>query len=296
MAEDPLSLLKRLASPGSSLTQAEAQTALNLSVLLHDFQRSICKKFVQQARGLPMLLSYTVDPTSIALVATHTQKENSQTAVRKGKVLHELLMQRMVLKRAGADGCVPRMVIGYPVALSEGKTARHIFHSAQKFLPLPGQWEHEGFLLVHVCADGALHSPLADLMLANQNAIAHEQEQAVGGMAPADVRKQTLLITCPCAAHVIQNSLKWAMPQTVTEDVLKDLHISVESLRNSFSILQSHLYPFLTKHLVFRQGPHDEEAARQFWTALGVDSDVLQQFIDIHPIWLGLSSKMQSTP
>ena len=91
--------------PGASLTQAETQTAINLSVLLHDFQRSLCKKFVQGARGLPMLMSYTVDPTSIALVATHTQKQKTHSVLRKGKVLHELLMQRLVLKRS-------HMVIG----------------------------------------------------------------------------------------------------------------------------------------------------------------------------------------
>ena len=265
MEGDPLSLLQRLAMPGASLTQAESQLAVNLSVLLHDFQRSLCKKFVQGARGLPMLMSYTVDPTSIALVATHTQKQKSSTVLRKGKVLHELLMQRLVLKRSGGDGSIPHMVIGYPVVLSQGKSARHIFQSAQKFLPLPGQWHHDGFLLVHVCADGALHSPLADLMLAHQQARGHEQETAESGVAEVSASQQILLVTCPCAAHVIQNSLKWSLPQFVNEDLLKDLHVTVESLRNSFSLLQSHLYEFLLQHLRFREGPHDENAAGGNW-------------------------------
>ena len=288
MADDLLPLLQRLAAPGTSTTQGEVQTAVNLSVMLHDFQRSICKKFVQQARGLPLLMSYTVDPTSFALVATHTQQGDSKTVLRKGKVLHELLMQRMVLKRHGAEGSVPRMVIDYPRVLSQGKSAKHVFQCAQQFLPIPGQWAHDGFLVVHLCADGALHGPLADLMLAHQQALDQEQARAEADASLSGRPHHTLFISCPCAAHVIQNSLKWAMPENVTDEVLKDLHICVESLRNSFSLLQGHLYDFLRKHLAFREGDHDHDAARQFWCALGVEADVLQQFIDVHPLWDGL--------
>ena len=282
-----LTTLQRLAAPGSSLTAGETETAVNLSVMLHDFQRSVCKKFVQQARGLPILMSYMVDPTSFALVATHTQKQDSKTVTRKGKVLHELLMQRLVLKRSGADGSVPRMVIGYPVPLTQGKSARHVFQSALKFLPIPDTWTHDGFLLVHLCADGALHSPLADLLSAHHQARATATEDTEHGDSQSRGLHRTLLLSCPCAAHVLQNSLKWAMPENVTEDLLRGLHISIESLRNSFSLLEGHLYTFLQQHLAFRGAPHDEEAATQFWAALSVEADVLQQFAEIHPQWDG---------
>ena len=45
------------------------------------------------------------------------------------------------------------------------------------------------------------------------------------------------VLACPCVCHDIHNSLKWAVAADMAEGPLKDLHIVLATLQNSFSLL-----------------------------------------------------------
>ena len=287
MADSAKGMLDKLLCLGGPLTPEDAQASLKLSLLLYDLQLHLCRQYVQAQSGPPLLISYTVDPTSIALTTSHSAKEQGQSVTRRGKELQELLMQRLVFKSAGTEMPIPKILVGYPLALSRGKTAQHIFSSASAFVPHPRDWHHQGFSIVHICADGALLSALSSLMEARKN-LYHSPE---GGHVPEDEREladlQSLFVTSPCAAHGIQNSLKWAVAPHCSAETLKALHITIESLRNSFTLLHNHLYTFISTKLVFRSGPHDEEEATRLWAAMGIEADVLSKFAEVHPLWDG---------
>jgi hypothetical protein len=93
-------------------------------------------------------------------------------------------------------------------------------------------------------------------------------------------------VSAGCGAHDIQKSLKWAMSRFAGADALHDLHIIVESLRNSFALLHGQLRPFLLTHLAFDDTPYNMGDVMEFWQALGVEADMLQEIAEVNPWWV----------
>ena len=55
-------------------------------------------------------------------------------------------------------------------------------------------------------------------------------------------RLTELLVFTPCAAHDCNNAFKWSLASRFdNKDLLRDAYIVVESLRNSWTTLTSHL-------------------------------------------------------
>ena len=52
---------------------------------------------------------------------------------------------------------------------------------------------------------------------------------------------QELFCSAPCAAHAAHNAIQWSLGSLTQGEVFHDLHITIESLRNSFSFLQEHI-------------------------------------------------------
>eukprot|EP00974_Lingulodinium_polyedra_P092302 8943879-Lingulodinium_polyedra.AAC.1 len=68
------------------------------------------------------------------------------------------------------------------------------------------------------------------------------------------------------------------------KDDVDDLHIVIESLRNSYSLLVSALPTFLGQCLQFREEPSiDDGQTRLFWSALGVPPDMIDEMVRINP-------------
>ena len=86
-----------------------------------------------------------------------------------------------------------------------------------------------------------------------------------------------------CSAHDIQNSLKWALAAHTTEALLKDIHITLESLRNSFALLHGSLPAFLVQRLAFDMPPGPTQDIMEFWQLLGVEADVLEEVSVVNP-------------
>ena len=93
----------------------------------------------------------------------------------------------------------------------------------------------------------------------------------------------------PVAMQDAQNGLKWALaPFAESSDVVRDLHITVESLRNSFCTLHAHLGSFLQEaNIAFDHEPYNRHHVYEFWTALGVGGDVVETFVDLNPWFSG---------
>jgi hypothetical protein len=96
-----------------------------------------------------------------------------------------------------------------------------------------------------------------------------------------------LIIGVGCRCHDIQNSLKWALASTGIPQDLKDLHVVVESLRNSFSLLLQYLPAFLESSLAFRHSSVSTDVVEAFWRDLGVDADMVELFGEVNPQWGG---------
>eukprot|EP00974_Lingulodinium_polyedra_P089613 8689694-Lingulodinium_polyedra.AAC.1 len=63
-----------------------------------------------------------------------------------------------------------------------------------------------------------------------------------------------------CAAHDCQNARKCLLASVMNAELLSDVHIIMESLRNSSAFLFRHLPGFLVSKLQFRTEPQQRES------------------------------------
>ena len=78
--------------------------------------------------------------------------------------------------------------------------------------------------------------------------------------------------------------MKWALrPHGQTADVIKDLHIVIESLRNSFMLVHSRIGAWLAKTVSFDEREHDSDDINSFWSAVGVSGEWLEVVVDLNP-------------
>ena len=176
-----------------------------------------------------------------------------------------------------------------PVPCTHGKTAWHLFSAAEAFAPLLQESGHDGICLTHYSFDRAYHSALVRKLgqrheLLRQRNMARN-ESVLGVPKPLlDWAAET-----PCAMHDAQNGFKWALsPHAAgSPEVVQNLHIAIESLRNSALHLQWHLCPFLEEALAFDRTPYSRDQVYEFWTTLGVGADVVDELVDLSPWYTG---------
>ena len=279
---------ERLARASTYTDSYESRRLAPLRLLLHQALKSKAQKMVQLAGNTPLLVSFSSDPSSLLLASTTKSSSSAGTVVRQGRVLVELLLQRTAYKHFQEDGlAVLHIVPGPPLPLTQGKAATNLFQAACKMNPLVRQWGHEGIVIHHIVCDRAVHSALESLLYGRLQAYYSDIYGPDLGARKGLWQMQELFCGTPCAAHASQNAIQWSLGPMSQGEVFHDLHIVIESLRNSFSFLREHIWDFLFTNVRFRPGPHDLDTARALWSALGVESDALHLLTEVHPVWDG---------
>lgn len=193
-------------------------------------------------------------------------------------------MERGCLHVARPGGAhVASIIVGEPRPLTSGKKAWSLFSAGAGFYPVLRQLGHKGLCITHLGADRAVQSALLRIFSWRRAAYYSEGVGPDLGDEAAMLEQTDLFVSLGCAAHDISNSIKWglsaAMP--VTPALLKDVHIAIESLRNSFAALHCQLPSFLKAHLVFGPRSMCEDTASQFWSAMGADPEWLETFVGL---------------
>jgi hypothetical protein len=88
-----------------------------------------------------------------------------------------------------------------------------------------------------------------------------------------------------CSLHDAQNALKWSLAPHSAGGTLDNLHIAVESVRNTYVPLHSHIGGFLLGHLRFAEAEHDVDDAACVWRYVGVEAHMVQVLSELNPVW-----------
>ena len=280
--------LARFAVVSSHLQDADASHLVRYSACLSTAMADITQEFLHAHRSVPLMVCFSCDPSSLLVQSTSSSNVGQQPFRRSGKQLLEILLQRACYKCLDVHG-KPHLHIemAIPVPLEHGKAAANLFLSATKLFHLPRTSGHVHILITHICCDRAIHTAMESLLWGRLEAYYKQQ-------APTDFPEHAELyhlaewfVSTPCVAHAAQNSLKWAVTPFLHNDALQDLHVGIEACRNSFSMLEGHLFDFLLAKVVFREQEHDLEEARALWSSLGIDASFLDVLSEVHPIWNG---------
>ena len=87
------------------------------------------------------------------------------------------------------------------------------------------------------------------------------------------------VVITPCALHDGQNAFRWGLLSRCQDSqLMRDLYISVEALRNSTDLLHSKMNSWIVQRLDFREARGLDWVCRQrdLWTALGVEADIVE--------------------
>eukprot|EP00974_Lingulodinium_polyedra_P057596 5543865-Lingulodinium_polyedra.AAC.1 len=111
---------------------------------------------------------------------------------------------------------------------------------------------------------------------AHQNLSGHLQELAEQGGTTEDKLRLSEWVL---SLHDAQNAFRWGMQgQAKDKELLRDVYIGIESLRNSHDLISAHVADWVATKLSFRQASPGEEWKQQqraLWSALGQVPDVI---------------------
>jgi hypothetical protein len=245
-----------------------------------------CMQLLADSRDQAVLWSFQSDATSLKTSARKDSIMGESHVRRRGRVLHEILLQRGFLKTKSTLG-VERiaLMISDVLLLTAGKKGWNLFAAAAQFFPLARKAGHRGICVQHTCADRAMFSTL-DRKLRQRN-----QAYYTEGMGP-DLGDDAVLleltdwvVSTGCVCHDCHNGLKWGLSKYTSVEGLKDMHIVLESLRNSFTLLVERLPAFLEQHLAFSADSYDVEEVLAFWRCMGIGADMLEAVAEVNPWW-----------
>ena len=284
--EEVKALYRRLGVASSVHAPDDRDTCCKLVEVLKSAQRSSAEDFVQAEPEACLLCSYSADPAStLVSTTTRTQSSKAPRLTRKGKLLHELLMQRLVLMRdVGGTGRQMQHLFAEPRLLSEGKGQWHIFVAATELFPLPRKLGHKGPLLQHVVADRAQLTAVARLLRCRQELFYSEEHGRCEDQRALELELTDFFFFNGCVLHDTQNALQWSVQGLASGDSLQHCHIIMESLRNSSVPLLATIPALVSHSLAFREQPAANDLVlSEFWSLLGVEATLMESVVTIDP-------------
>ena len=254
--------------------------------VLKDFEVHLAKVFLEAEPQSCLVYSYSFDNKSTLVSSTTSSAlAGVPTVTRKGKLLYELLMQRVVLMRdVAGQGKQVQQLFGEHRLLTSGKDQWHVLGACAEFLPLPRSLGHEGPLVQHVVADRAQLTAVARLLRCRQELFYSEEHGACHSARALEMDLSDFFLFNGCVLHDAQNALKWAIQPYAKGEALQDCHIIMESLRNSATPIFASLSMHLKNAIVVRNAPAaPEDQLAEFWTTVGAPATSLDLLVSIDP-------------
>ena len=162
-----------------------------------------------------------------------------------------------------------------------GTIAAHEYACAEKAFDTCKEMGHRGISIAHDCFDRAKMSAMVDFLQARHELWAGRHRQAgEGPIQPAS----DWLVGTGCALHDASKALQCALdPWVDDKQMLKDLHIVIESPRNSYDMLEKYMPQFLMKYMTRVDTAYNKEEVAQWWRCLGARADWVETLTDINP-------------
>ena len=195
------------------------------------------------------------------------------------------LVQQLYLRYTdGAGQGRTAVILRDPLPLHKGKGAWPLFSAGVEFLPKLCDLGHSGISIYHFAFDRALHDSLVRHFKEHFSFWArHTQSPSstvVAGGTPTPLLQWVLGTGCAC--HDTHNAFKWGMHQQFQNlELLKELYIAIESIRNSYGLLVRYMPKWLLQKLKFVECSDHASGLGPLWTALGVDSATVGTMLDL---------------
>ena len=265
-----------------SLSREEEDELPRLVEALKWHLKDRCVRLVQSAQHAAVLWSYGSDSTKLRVAATQDETSGDHRHVRQGRQTEHFLMQRGLMKVQYADGT---QELGFLwsdiVSLSAGQKGWNMFSAAAQFFPVLRRLGHSGICLQHYCFDRGVYECMNRHLRERQEAFYHADLNPSLDRDSAHLLHLTdWSLSSGCCVHDVHNAQKWALRAAGPKETIDDLHIIIESLRNTFPSLLIALPRFLVAHVSFHRECRDPDLVTEFWSAIGVGK-MISMIVDL---------------
>ena len=288
-AEGVRSLALSFCRAGVNLSRASEDECAKLAEVLKAFLRKnaedTAKKHPQQQQAA--LASYISDATSFRCESTSTGLSHVKQVVRRARCWRS--------SSCNESACMSRhhllggreavVIVADPKPLSKGKKTANLFAAGAKYFPVLRNFGRTGIVIFHLGADRAVLSSLDRLFRQRQKAFYTPGLGPDLGDEAFLLENTDLYVNTGRALHDLSNSIQWGLASVAGGELLQDIHIVIESCRNSFACIQANLAKFLVLELGFVQPPADTEPVLRFWKAMGIDTGWLEVLGFLNPWW-----------
>ena len=131
------------------------------------------------------------------------------------------------------------------------RKARLLHELSCAFFPMLRMAGHRGIAITHVCSDRAAWSSMDRKFKRMQHACYDTTDWCIGN---------------GWAAHDCQNAVELCMSPLAIADLLGGLHVVIESLSNSFSLIHGHVRDFVIRYVHYDDSDEDNDAVVVFWS------------------------------
>ena len=281
--------IRRLGVAGKPLDKNEEREVGRLAEVGKIVLEEAAYDLIRTAHKRPVLFDDCGDGTPLKLKsAFQVAFAEHHKHARSGYTGEELFCQGGFVRSLNQKGePVVRCLLRDPRPMS-GKGAVHAFNALVEFFPTLDQVEHDGFHIHHYSWDGALHSACTTLARKYHTVVLRKLvDRSPKHIGVLKVLKSWLLTT-GCGLHDIHNGFIWGISKLLQSDstLIDDMYIVLESLRNGYKHLQSHLSTFLLGHVVFKDCGWGRDDLQSFWTALDVEAELCNMLSDRGVLWL----------
>ena len=175
-----------------------------------------------------------------------------------------------------------------PLPLEHGKGAWEAFSAAKRCCPLLKALGHKSISISHYCFDRGYNQSLSRKMLQRHRS-QHSVPTGSAIDSPTSLPElRDWALTTSCCNHDCHNALRWSVASNPNiEEHNKEIHIALESLKDCFASILHAVPGFLWEHVRFVDDGADEDEVAAYWSFLGVEADMLDTFMAVHPRWTG---------
>ena len=276
-AESAVCHLESLGKASAVLNESYGNQVAVACEAAKDMLLTRARAFVDSSAGMPLLSSKSCDGTPIrASVYTRTKLPSGKIVKGHAKRGLEILVSNEFLRfEDPAEGWQTACIVSEPVPLS-GKTVPEILGAARVTWQTLRHLGARGCTLEHYVWDR-----LGIESLEKQCRAWHQHQLLPENPAydKEDWERMEMVVVTPCALHDSHNAFRWAFLQQVKDrSLMRDLYISVESLRNSADLLSSHMASWILSVLTFVDA-QDEiwvQEYRVLWESLDVEPSLIE--------------------
>ena len=276
-AKSAVCTLESLGKSSGVLSKTDGAEVGAVCEAAKDMLLSKARALVESSAGMPLLSSKSCDGTPIRATVYNRTKLPSGKAVKShGKKGVEILVSNEFLRYEDpADGWQTACILSEPVPL-KGKTVPEILSAARVTWKTLRHLGARGCTLEHYVWDRAGIESLE-----RQCRAWHEHQPLPENTTydKEDWERMEIRVVTPCALHDSHNAFRWAFLEEVKDrSLMRDLYVSVESLRNSADLLSSHMVSWITSVLTFAD-ERDEawvQEHRELWEALDVEPSLVE--------------------